>query len=154
MALIDFVKRFEGIKDGDGLKPGLQPYRDPRGYWTIGYGELLTLDRAAPMPDLTITYKDADARLAKKLAEVREQVLKATTAHLAANELDALTDFTYNEGITHYKGSILRECVNAGHRAAAANEFGRWIYSDGKVLPGLIVRRAAERQLYLGEITC
>lgn len=34
----------------------------------------------------------------------------------------------------------------------AANEFGRWVYAGGKVLPGLVKRREAERQLFLQNV--
>jgi lysozyme len=30
-----------------------------------------------------------------------------------------------------------------------ANEFNKWVYAGGKVLPGLVRRRAAEKALFL-----
>jgi len=30
----------------------------------------------------------------------------------------------------------------------AAEQFDKWVYADGKILPGLVKRRAAERILF------
>lgn len=35
--------------------------------------------------------------------------------------------------------------------ASAANELRRWVYGGGKVLPGLVTRRDAERALVLSD---
>jgi lysozyme len=37
----------------------------------------------------------------------------------------------------------------AGDVAGAADEFKRWVHAGKTVLPGLIKRRAAERELFL-----
>ena len=39
--------------------------------------------------------------------------------------------------------------VNAGDFNGAANQFSRWVYAGGKVLPGLVKRREAEKQLFI-----
>lgn len=39
--------------------------------------------------------------------------------------------------------------LRAGDVHGAAKQFDRWNRADGKVLPGLVVRRAAERDLFL-----
>jgi lysozyme len=31
----------------------------------------------------------------------------------------------------------------------ASEEFGKWVHAGGKVLPGLVKRRAAEQELFL-----
>ncbi|HEN8705663.1 TPA: glycoside hydrolase family protein, partial [Pseudomonas putida] len=39
---------------------------------------------------------------------------------------------------------------NAGNYAAAADQFPRWNKAGGQVLAGLVRRRSAERDLFLG----
>jgi lysozyme len=45
--------------------------------------------------------------------------------------------------------STLLKRHKAGDYARAGDEFLRWNRGNGKVMPGLTKRRAAERQLYL-----
>jgi len=47
--------------------------------------------------------------------------------------------------------STLLRMVNAGDFLGAADQFLRWNKAGGKVLPGLVLRREAERQLFLKE---
>jgi lysozyme len=46
------------------------------------------------------------------------------------------------------QSTLLRE-LNIGNYTAAANEFPRWVNAGGQRLPGLVRRRAAERELFL-----
>ncbi|WP_425521570.1 glycoside hydrolase family protein, partial [Xylella fastidiosa] len=41
--------------------------------------------------------------------------------------------------------------LNAGDVAGAAEQFGAWKFSSGRVLPGLVRRRKAERWLFEGQ---
>lgn len=61
--------------------------------------------------------------------------------------LAAIVDFTFNLGAGRLQTSTLRRRVNQGDWPAAAGELARWIYGAGKVLPGLVARRAAEAAL-------
>ena len=65
------------------------------------------------------------------------------------NQMNALVDFAYNLGFNALKSSTLMSKVNAGDFNGAANEFTRWVYAGGKVLPGLVKRREAEKQLFM-----
>jgi lysozyme len=76
-------------------------------------------------------------------------VSAAVTVPLNDNEFGALTSFTFNLGIGNLKSSTLLKKLNAGDRAGAADEFGKWVNAGGKPLPGLVKRRAAERALFL-----
>ncbi|OWP39367.1 lysozyme [Raoultella ornithinolytica] len=44
---------------------------------------------------------------------------------------------------------LYRWYLNTGETEKACNQFPRWVYGGGKVLPGLVTRRAAEKQLCL-----
>lgn len=59
----------------------------------------------------------------------------------------ALISFVYNVGEGNFAKSTLLRKLNAGDIAGACNELPRWVYSQGKVLKGLVHRRAAEREL-------
>ena len=58
--------------------------------------------------------------------------------------LAAIVDFTFNLGAGRLQTSTLRRRINQRDWAAAATELRRWVYGGGKVLPGLVARRAAE----------
>lgn len=75
---------------------------------------------------------------------------RLVTAPLSQNQWDALMSFTYNLGAANLESSTLRRLLNAGNYAAAAEQFARWNKAGGQVLAGLVRRRAAERDLFLG----
>ena len=63
--------------------------------------------------------------------------------------------FTYNVGIAAFLGSSLLRKLNVGHHDAVPAEPARWRYNDGKVMQGLVNRRAAEAGLWArGEFVC
>lgn len=54
-------------------------------------------------------------------------------------------------GAGRLQTSTLRRRINQRDWAGAANELRRWVYGGGKVLPGLVTRRDAERALVLSD---
>lgn len=66
---------------------------------------------------------------------------------------DALVSFVFNLGADKFKSSTLLMRLNQGAYELAADEFPKWKYGtvNGKkqVLPGLVSRRAEERDLFL-----
>lgn len=66
---------------------------------------------------------------------------------------DALVSFVFNIGALKFKHSTLLNRLNQGAYELAADEFPKWKYGtvNGKkqVLPGLVSRRAEERDLFL-----
>jgi|ERR1035437_4882628 GH24 family phage-related lysozyme (muramidase) len=72
-----------------------------------------------------------------------------TYAKLTQHEFDAMVDFTFNAGCHAFTTSTLLKKVNRGDIAGAANEFPKWTKAKGRVLPGLVRRRADERRLFL-----
>jgi lysozyme len=57
---------------------------------------------------------------------------------------NALVDFCYNLGVGRLQTSTLRRVVNAGDWQGAKEQLMRWTRGGGRVLPGLVKRRAAE----------
>jgi lysozyme len=63
-----------------------------------------------------------------------------------------LVSFAYNVGTHNLRESTLLKLFNAGDIAGAAEQFPRWNKANGKILPGLVARRDAERRLFLTEV--
>lgn len=59
----------------------------------------------------------------------------------------AFTDFALNAGPGAYCRSTIARRVNGGDVAGGCDELLRWVYAGGRQLPGLVVRRQAERKL-------
>ena len=72
-----------------------------------------------------------------------------TYDNLTQHQFDALVDFTFNVGCGNFRGSTLLKKLNRGDVTGAADEFPKWKYAGGKVLLGLIRRRAIEREIFL-----
>ncbi len=59
----------------------------------------------------------------------------------------AIADFAYNLGLGRLRASTLRRKINAGDIDGAVIELKKWVRGGGRVLPGLVARRAAEAAL-------
>lgn len=145
-AAIDLAKRFEGFCRVPKNDPGrAYPYVCPAGYHTIGFGHLCKPDHPP------ITEAEADAYLAQDLMTALTATLRYCPVLAAEPEgrLAAIVDFTFNLGAGRLQTSTLRRRVNQRDWASASQELSRWVYGSGKVLPGLVARRAAEASLFL-----
>jgi lysozyme len=56
----------------------------------------------------------------------------------------AIADFIYNCGLAAYQKSTLKKRIDEKDWASACVEIKRWNKGGGKVLPGLVRRRAKE----------
>ena len=148
-AAIELAKRFEGFerKVKRGTEITANPYICPAGFWTIGYGHLC--DSKHP----PITEAEADIYLARDLQTALAATLRycPVLATEAEGRLVAIVDFTFNLGAGRLQTSTLRRRINQRDWPAAAAELGRWVRGGGRVLPGLVARRAAESTLLLVE---
>ena len=57
--------------------------------------------------------------------------------------------FVFNVGAGAFQASTLRQNLNRGEYTDAADQFQRWVYGGGRILPGLVRRRHVERALFL-----
>ena len=133
---------FEGLR--------LKPYICPAGYPTIGYGTVWKPDGTkVTMEHPEITKETADDWLMSELqANYLAGVLKASPGLIAyPNALGAMADFAYNLGVARYRGSTLRRRVDEQDWEGAKEQLALWVRGGGKVLPGLVKRRAAEAKL-------
>lgn len=123
----------------------LAAYRDGGGVWTIGYGH--TRGVAAGLTCLAV---QAEAWLVEDLASAEAAVAQLVRPTLGQDQVDALVSFVFNVGEGAFAASTLLRKLNSGDVAGAAAEFPRWVHdAQGNVEPGLVTRRAAERQMFL-----
>jgi len=126
---IRLLKQFEGFRGS--------PYKDAVGVLTIGYGTVLPLSES-----------EATALLRERLLPYLRAVDELVTVPLTDNQRDALVSFTYNVGIGALKRSTLIKRLNAGDYDAVPAQLKRWNRAGGRVLQGLVRRRAAEAALW------
>lgn len=119
------------------------PYPDLAGLATVCYGETRVEMRS---------YTDAECEmmLRRAVEDFAREVL-ACTPGLAAHpyQLAAATSLAYNIGVGAYCKSTVARKFNAGDLAGACYGFAAWKYVKGKVVQGLVNRRAAETELCL-----
>ena len=128
---INLIKQFEGCR--------LEAYLCPAGIPTIGFGHTANVKLGQK-----ITMQQAEAFLKSDLAKYEKNVNKFDSIyHWTQNEFDALVSFAYNIGSINAlvdNGKRNREQI----RAALPN----YNKGGGKVLQGLVKRRAAELELF------
>ena len=152
---IALIKRFEGCarlrRDGlVGAYPDPGTGGDP---WTIGWGATGLDDQTGHEhgnrigPSTVWTQAQCDARLASDLRHYASDVAQAIDgAPTTQAQFDALVSFHYNPGAIHR--ATLTKKHKAGDYEGAVAEFARWKHGGGRVLKGLVRRRAEEAKLY------
>ena len=139
------IRQFEGCARlrPDGM---VEAYPDPGTGgepWTIGWGAT----GSGIGPGTVWTQQRCDARLESDVARhARDVAFALGDAPTTQAQFDALVSFHYNTGAIA-RSTLLRRHL-AGDYRAAAEEFARWNRAGGRVLKGLVRRRAAEAHLY------
>lgn len=128
------IRRFEGLR--------LKAYLCPAGVWTLGYGST----GPGIKKGMVWSAAEAEARMGRD-AQVFVTGTQSLCPELAGKPLAAISDFSYNLGLTRLKQSTLRRRINARNWPAVRAELAKWTRGGGKVLPGLVARRAAESAL-------
>ena len=115
--------------------------------WTIGYG--------ATGPNISAglvwTQEQADSDLSARLTVIGNTILGHSKCALNDNQLAALCDFAYNEGLhALLVESTLWILLQAGRSfAIVAQHFLEWDIACGRVIQGLENRRVKEQYLFL-----
>ncbi|NBB38653.1 glycoside hydrolase family protein [Sphingobium yanoikuyae] len=122
----------------------LTAYLCPARVWTIGVGHT----GPEVKKGLKITKKESQALLEADLARFEAAVNRGGD-DMTQNQFDALVSFAFNVGTNAFALSTLLRKHRSGDYTGAAKEFARWTKGGGRVLPGLVKRRAAEATLYL-----
>ncbi len=137
----DIAKPFEGLR--------LDPYHDPVGYPTIGYGHLLSRKPWANLGQWkSISEDEAEHLLQQDMSRAQLAVSRLIDVELNENQEAALIDFTFNCGGGNLQASTLRRVINRGEFNEAPKQFRQWVYARGAKLPGLVRRRNAEAEVW------
>ena len=118
--------------------------------WTIGWGSTYDLngDRVTPdHPDIDET--EGETLLRREVRHVENTIKRVVKAPLNENQFSSLCSFTYNVGSGNFYRSTLRQKISRLDYEGAADELPKWRRSAGRILPGLVRRREAERNLFL-----
>ena len=99
--------------------------------------------------DGTITKERGEALLLEHLKSFERAVDSYTRDDVNQGQFDALVDFAYNAGVGALAKSTLLKRVNEERFDDVPAEFMKWTKGGGKVLPGLVKRREAEKALFL-----
>ncbi|WP_347709332.1 lysozyme [Acinetobacter sp. NIPH1876] len=138
---LDLIASFEGTK--------LKAYDDGVGVWTIGIGTTVYPNGVKVKKGDSCTLDQAKTYFAHDLKRFEASVNNLVKVPLSQNQFDALVSLVYNIGSGNFASSTLLKKLNAKDYAGAADQFPRWNKGGGKVMKGLVRRRAAERVLFL-----
>jgi len=122
----------------------LQAYRDIVGVPTICYGETLDVqigDVATPA--------ECETMLARRVAQFEAEIRRCLPAKLPDKTRAAFVSAAYNIGSRGFCGSSMSRRALAGDLRGACEALSLWNKAGGKVVRGLVNRRAAERALCL-----
>jgi lysozyme len=137
---INLIKQFESLR--------LDAYLCPAGVWTIGWGHTEGVRGGT-----RITEELAEEFLRHDVATVEQGLAAVIHTPLTQGQYDALVSLCFNLcGGARRLPSIAPQLVAKlaqGDYAGAADELLDIDRANGKVLPGLVRRRAAERTLFL-----
>lgn len=129
----------------------LSPYPDPVGLTTLCVGHLATKKDVLKKSYTEEECMTIFAQDYKKHQAELDSVVKVKYA--SEWEREALTDFTFNNGIGNVKSSTLLSLVNKGKHVEACDQLIRWVYAKGKKLGGLVKRRDKTMPYCLGELS-
>jgi lysozyme len=136
---VELAKYFEGFY--------AKPYICPAGYATQGFGHLVKSLSVPP-----ITREQGEEYLEKDLRDALQGTIRVCPLLLTVPEtwLGAIVDFVFNLGVGRLQTSTLRRKINAELWEDVPTELRRWVYSSGRKLTGLILRREAEARYFGG----
>lgn len=137
--LLRGVKFFEGYSS--------EAYKCSGGVMTIGYG---CTDKSV-VSNGKISENKAESLLRERLAEVRKKVAEAVTVNITDYQLNALTSFAFNCGMSNLKRLIEGEGrLNDGNYKSVEDILPKYRIAGGKVRKGLERRRQWELSLWKG----
>ncbi len=100
-------------------------------------------------PDVKVGQTKTDTQcmdsLAHDLVTHGLEIQRCITVKVPDPSMAAFISFGYNVGASNFCSSTLVKKLNAGDLAGACAELSKWTKAKGKIWPGLVKRRAAER---------
>lgn len=120
-------------------------YRDSEGYWTIGVGHLLSLDKSLDFSDLVWTREKCLEMFEQDLAKYTAAVNRSLNVDVKPYQFDALVSMAHNIGEAGIENSwVIRE-LNRHNLTGAAAAFDNWHKPTS-----IISRRNAEKAQFMG----
>lgn len=152
----EFIKSFEGLF--------LEAYQDSVGIWTIGWGTIKYPNGTKVKEGDICTEEQAQEYLEFEVNE-KSHGVNAAIKEIPLNQgqYDALVSFCYNLGSAALQTStLLKKLLKNPHDStiyeyskdengkpiADSCEFCKWCRANGRILWGLLRRRAAEANMY------
>lgn len=138
-------------------------YICPAGYWTIGYGHVITennlmLDSKTAFDNLPHHWKsktddETNELLHLDCLKFYANLIPLIKQKLNENQINALVSFCFNVGINNFKNSSLLKYINSKSideydKTYIKNQFSRWVFAKGIKLKGLEIRRKLEAELF------
>lgn len=140
-------KGLELIKSYEKLR--LTAYNtDGAGVWTIGWGHTGKVDGKPVARGMKISRAKADQLFKSDLRWAEAAVNRGLRIEVAQEQFDAMVSLCFNIGAAGFARSSVLRFTNRGQFDKAARSFALWNKAKGRVLAGLIRRRAEEAALY------
>lgn len=126
----------------------LQAYLDGGGVPTIGWGTTIYPNGIRVKMRDICTEDQASEYLLHDVAKTVAALDADITVTISQPMFDALVVFAYNVGTGAFDSSTMLKLINTSQFTLASQQFARWNKDNGKVVPGLVKRRASEQKLF------
>lgn len=131
------------IKEAEGLR--LDAYLCPAKVPTIGWGHTKGVKMGQH-----ITLAEAEDLLVEDIAPI-ERLLNGMKINFRQEQFDALVSWIFNLGGGKFKGSTMyKRILEDARDEEITDQLIRWDKASGRPLPGLMKRRVAEANLFIG----
>lgn len=141
------VEGLEIIGNAEGCRR--EPYKCPADVLTVGVGSTAAGGNQIEVGKI---YSDDEiARRWKNDIVIAERCVNrfANGKQMPQSVFDSAVSITFNAGCGALSKSTMFRKANAHDWKGVCNEFPRWVYSGGRKLKGLIIRREKEKALCL-----
>ena len=131
------------IKEAEGLR--LEAYLCPAGVPTIGWGHTKGVKMGQH-----ITLAEAEDLLVEDIAPI-ERLLNGMGINFRQEQFDALVSWIFNLGSGAFRGSTMhKRIVEDARDEEITDQMVQWVKASGRPMPGLLKRRVAEANLFIG----
>lgn len=131
------------IKEAEGLR--LDAYLCPAGVPTIGWGHTKGVRMGQH-----ITVQAAEDMLVEDIVPI-ERLLNGLKVNFRQEQFDALVSWIFNLGSGNFKSSTMyKRIIENATDEEITDQLVRWTYSGKQQLSGLMKRRVAEANLFIG----
>jgi lysozyme len=132
----------------EGLR--LNSYRDVIGVWTVCYGETRGIRKG-----MTFTRAECDEQFSDGLVEFERGMRKCLLRpdDIPIKPYIAFMSLSYNIGVGAFCKSSIAARANAGDYRDACNRIPAFNKAGGRVIRGLVVRRADEQKFCLSGLS-